>query len=320
MYNPTTRLLTILELLQGRDKISGPELAQRLEVDIRSVRRYMMMLQDLGIPVEASRGRYGTYKLGPGYKLPPLMLGEEEALAVMLGLLTIQNKGLLATTNVEVARAKVARVLPVKLRARLQILQQVVQLMPDVSYIATVTSGEVILKISEAIYERQQVWLTYRSERDHETERLLDPYGMAYWGGRWYVVGYCHLRHDLRAFRLDRVLQSAVRASRFEAPADFDCSEYLFRSLGADLPAWEVEVIFDANLASGQQKILETYGSLERHPDGWLHRYRTNDLADTARLLINLRCRFVVIKPVELKTALHELAREIEAIAESSSL
>ena len=320
MYNPTARLLTILELLQGRDKISGPELARRLEVDIRSVRRYIMILQDLGIPVEASRGRYGTYKLGPGYKLPPLMLGEEEALAVMLGLLTIQNNGLLTATSVEVARAKVARVLPIKLRARLQILQQVVQLMPNVNYIAALTSGELILEISEAIYQRQQVWLAYRSERDHETQRLLDPYGMAYWGGRWYVVGYCHLRHDLRAFRLDRVLNSEVRASRFEAPTDFDCTEYLFRSLGAALPAWDVEVIFEAKLSSGQQKILEAYGSLEVQPDGWLYRYRTDDLADTARLLINFRCRFVVLKPVELKTALHELACEIEAIAKANIL
>jgi predicted DNA-binding transcriptional regulator YafY len=137
--------------------------------------------------------------------------------------------------------------------------------------------------------------------------------------GRWYVVGYCHLRHDLRAFRLDRILNSEVQASHFEGPSNFDCTEYLSRALGTTALVWDVEVIFKAKLSSSQQKRLEAYGSLEMQPDGWLYRYRTDDLADTAHLLINFRCPFVVLKPFELKTALHELAREIETLAEMTS-
>src|SRR2546427_12586177 len=93
MYHPTTRVLTVLELLQSHRQISGPKLAERLEVDIRSVRRYITMLQDLGIPIETERGRYGTYRLRPGFKLPPLMFTEDEALALTLGLLAPRGRG-----------------------------------------------------------------------------------------------------------------------------------------------------------------------------------------------------------------------------------
>ena len=94
MYNPTTRLLTILELLQLHPVLSGVELAQRLEVDGRTVRRYVTMLQDMGIPVEAVRGRDGGYRLRPGFKLPPMMFTQHEALALALGLLLARRLGL----------------------------------------------------------------------------------------------------------------------------------------------------------------------------------------------------------------------------------
>ena len=87
MYHPTTRVLTILELLQAHQQLSGPELARRLEVSTRSVRQYITQLQDLGIPIEASYGCHGGYRLRPGFKLPPLMFNEDEAVALTLGLL-----------------------------------------------------------------------------------------------------------------------------------------------------------------------------------------------------------------------------------------
>src|SRR5689334_14303765 len=94
MYFPTTRVLTVLELLQSHQQMGGPELAQRLEVNVRTVRRYITMLQDLGIPVEGERGRQGAYRLRPGFRLPPLMFTEDETLAVTLGLLAARKLGL----------------------------------------------------------------------------------------------------------------------------------------------------------------------------------------------------------------------------------
>src|SRR5690606_10235818 len=111
-------------LLQARPHLSGTELAQRLEVDIRTVRRYITMLQDMGIPVEAEHGRYGGYRLRRGFKLPPLLFTEEEALAVTLGLLAARRLGLAATAPaVEGALAKIERVLPTEVGQRIGALQ-----------------------------------------------------------------------------------------------------------------------------------------------------------------------------------------------------
>src|SRR5215475_10851991 len=125
MYHPTTRVLTVLELLQAYERLSGPELARRLEVDVRTVRHYITLLLDLGIPIEAERGRYGAYRLRPGFKLPPLMFTEDEAIALTLGLLAARRLGLTAAAPATAgALAKVERVLPETLRARMEAVQQ----------------------------------------------------------------------------------------------------------------------------------------------------------------------------------------------------
>src|SRR5579862_9013128 len=113
MYHPTTRLLTVLELLQTHEQLSSSELAARLEVGVRTVRRYILMLQELGIPIEAEMGRNGGYSLRPGFKLPPMMFTNDEALALIVGLMAAQHLGLASTTHaVEGAKAKLQRVLP----------------------------------------------------------------------------------------------------------------------------------------------------------------------------------------------------------------
>src|SRR5918994_1098657 len=124
---PTTRLLSMLELLQIRGRIGGPELARRLEVGERTVRRYAVRRQEMGVPVEGERGRYGAYSLKPGYRLPPLMFTEEEALGLALGLLAARRLGLAgAAPAVEGALAKVERVMPGALRGRVRDLEETV--------------------------------------------------------------------------------------------------------------------------------------------------------------------------------------------------
>ena len=125
MYHPTTRVLTVLELLQTRPQLTSQELAERLEVSPRTVRRYISMLQDLGIPVEAERGRHGAYRLAPGFKLPPLMLNNDEALALVLGLRMTRRLNLpVDVATVEGALAKLERVMPLALRERVQAVQE----------------------------------------------------------------------------------------------------------------------------------------------------------------------------------------------------
>ena len=150
MYFPTTRVLTVLEMLQSHQQLSGPEIAQRLEVNTRTVRRYITMLQDLGIPVEAERGRYGAYRLRPGFKLPPLMFTEEEVLALTLGLLAARKLGLaVAAPAVEGALAKIERVLPHTLRGRVQAVQEA--LVFDFNLPATAPSSDIISTLAAAL-------------------------------------------------------------------------------------------------------------------------------------------------------------------------
>src|SRR5215468_8124038 len=127
VYRPTARVLTLLELLQSHERMTGAELARRLEVDVRTVRNYVQTLTDLGIPVEAERGRYGAYRLRPGYKLPPLIFTEDEALALTLSLLVAKESGLAQVAPAfDGALAKIERVLPATTRARIQAVEQTV--------------------------------------------------------------------------------------------------------------------------------------------------------------------------------------------------
>src|SRR5262245_58095682 len=156
MYHPTTRVLTILELLQAHQVLTGAELAARLEVDRRTVRRYITMLQDLGLPVESTRGPLGGYRLRPGFKLPPLMLSDDEALAVTLSLILARRYGIAADVlATEGALAKIERVLPDGLRARLQAVQQVVTISSAAS--AAPPDGEILMQISMAVQQQRRI-------------------------------------------------------------------------------------------------------------------------------------------------------------------
>ena len=300
MYHPTTRVLTTLELLQSHQALSGPALAARLEVDARTVRRYIAMLQDLGIPVEAARGRYGGYRLRPGYKLPPLMFTEDEALALTLGLQAARRLGLaVAAPAVEGALAKVERVMPATLRERVGAVQETLVL--DISVPDVAPAGGVVVTLSAAAQRRRRVWLRYRAWQAAETERAVDPYGLVYRAGYWYTVGYCHLRAGLRVFRLDRITHAELRDEPFSRPADFDSLAYVQRSLATMPAAWSVEVL------------LET--TPEEAPGGVVMRCDVGNLRWIALILARLECPFVVRRPAELREELRRLAADLVALA-----
>ena len=210
MYSPTTRVLTVLELLQTHGKLSGPELANRLGVDGRTLRRYIGKLEDLGIPVTAERGRYGSYSLIRGFKLPPMMFTEDEAMALSVGLLAARQLGLAeAALAVESAQAKLERVMPAALKNRLRALTETVTLDMRVSPFAS--DNAALLTLSTAAHAHQRVHLHYRSLQGDDTERDFDPYGLAWRGGRWYVVGHCHLRGATRiSHELNQPLTAAM--------------------------------------------------------------------------------------------------------------
>jgi predicted DNA-binding transcriptional regulator YafY len=313
MYHPTTRLLTVLELLQSRQRVGGAELARRLEVDERTVRRYITMLRELGIPVEGERGRYGTYRLRPGYKLPPLMFTDDESLAVVLGLLAARQMGLtLEATATEAALAKIERVLPAPLRERVQAVSDALTL--DLRTTTRTPASDVVLTVSLAARERRTVWIRYRSGLDDsETERLFDPYGVVYRAGRWYTAGHCHLRDDTRLFRLDRVAEAEIRDQTFVRPAGFDCLAYVVQSI-ATLPGrYDLEVVLRTTLEVARQVVLPGVGTLDATDDGVRLSGYTQDVDWMARYLSSLPWPMVVRKPAELRDALRRHAEALIA-------
>jgi predicted DNA-binding transcriptional regulator YafY len=314
MSHPTTRVLTVLELLQSRPRLTGTDLADRLDVDPRTVRRYVSTLQDLGVPVESEPGRYGGYRLRPGYKLPPLMFNEEEALAVILGLLASRRAGLLeASSAVEGALAKIDRVLPDRLRGRVQSLQGALAFTPLGGY-AAASNPTLLLGISEAAQNNRRVWLRYRAA-DEVTERTVDPYGVVVHRGRWYTVGWCHLRSDLRMFRLDRIQAFEPRDDTFSRPLDFNCVEYVLESLATFQWGWPVEVELELTLDEARRRIAPDMGTLEETRAGVLFRTQVDPLEYMARVLVQLECPFRIRHPPELREAVRHLANQLSRYA-----
>jgi predicted DNA-binding transcriptional regulator YafY len=310
IYSPVTRLLSILDLLQSRPTVTAAQLAARLEVEERSVRRYITMLRDTGIPVEAVRGRYGGYRLRPGYKLPPLMWTEEEALAVTLGLRAAQQLGLSQTVpTVESALAKVERVLPQALRERVQAVQETVAL--DLFTRSPATLSAHIISLSTAAHQRKRVWLRYQARPGEEREREFDCYGVVYHGERWYAVGYCHLRQETRLFRLDRIRALEPREARFTLPANFDCLAYTIQAIAAIPSRWLVEALLSIDIAHLRAAVPATFATLEETSEGILLRAYDDDLRHAARFLVGLGCPFRVLQPPELVEELRALAKSI---------
>src|SRR5689334_21020014 len=238
MARPTAGVLTLLELLQSGGIRTMAELADRLGVDPRTVRRYVEHLIDLDVPVESVRGRYGGYRLLAGYRLPPLMLTDDEALAVTLGLRATLCLGLAAAAPaVHGALAKVERVLPADVRRRVNAVQQTLTIDLDQQPLAPAT--ETLLAFAEAARERRQIWMRYASGEGAVTERVVDPYALVHLLGRWYVPGYCHLRADRRVFRLDRVEAAELRSDAFEPPAEFDALAFVRASLAESPWDWQ---------------------------------------------------------------------------------
>ncbi|MFI0369734.1 helix-turn-helix transcriptional regulator [Actinomadura sp. 1N219] len=308
--HPTTRVLAMLELLQANHRMRGGDLARRLGVDERTVRRYAARLEDLGVPVVAERGRHGGYRLMPGYKLPPLMLTDDEATAVVLGLLAGRRIGLPAQAT-ESALAKVQRVLPAALRDRVQALRDTLEFTLAVRDAAAPDTGAV-LTLAAAARERRRVRLRYRSWRDAETERDLDPYGLVFHSGRWYVTGHDHRSGEIRTFRVDRVVSAEPGAARFEIPGGVDPVQHVTRSLARVPYAHEVEVLLETTLDQARRRVPATTATLTEQDGGVVMLARAERLDGMARMLAGLGFPFVVRRPAELRGHVLDLARTLE--------
>jgi predicted DNA-binding transcriptional regulator YafY len=310
MPHPTTRVLAALELLQSHGQIGGAELAARLEVDRRTLRRYITMLEDMGVPITTEQGRYGGYRLVPGYKLPPMMFTDEEAQALSLGLIAVRGLGLAdAAPAIESVQAKLDRVLPSAPRKTVSALRESVALQTGDP--RTTADAKLLRILSEAAQSRRVSLMRYRAAEGALTSREFDVYGLVFRSGRWYVVGFCHLRAGLRTLRLDRVAHAEVALVTFVRPQGFDAAEYLTRALATLPRAVAVEVFIHADMAGARREMCHTLGAVEEEGDGVRVTGSADDLEWYARELIRMPFRFEVRSPDSLRETLAKLGQAL---------
>ncbi|HSK15242.1 MAG TPA: YafY family protein [Gaiellaceae bacterium] len=317
MLAPTARLLDLLELLQTEPVATGVQIADRLGVDRRTVRRYVATLQELGIPVEGQRGVGGGYRLRPGYRLPPLMLTDDEAVALALGVLAAGRLGVGGSEeSVEGALAKLHRVLPDTLRRRVEALKETLDFTAATRSSAPVT-GATVLPVAEAIRRARRLLTTYRTFDGQEARRELSPYGLVVHSGRWYLAAHDHGRADLRTFRVDRMREIAVSDEPSAPPPDgFDPVAHVSRSLARVPWRWEVEVLLHVPLAEAAGRLPATLAELVEDEGTTLLRMRVGSLDWAAGVLAGLGCGFTVRRPDELRASVRALADRLAAWAE----
>lgn len=312
MSHPTIRVLAMLELLQARRQLSGAELAAGLGVDQRTVRRYALRLADLGIPVTAERGRYGGYRLLPGYRLPPLMLTDDEAAAVVIGLLAAERLGQ-PVAGISTALAKIQRVLPATLSERVAALRQTLDFTQYQRKPAVAGDTGTVLTLAQAASQHQRVRLRYRSHAEQDSERDLDPYGLVLHSGRWYVTGRDGKSGELRTFRVDRVSEALLSGVSFDPPADFDPVQHVTRSLAAVPYAHDIEVVLATTLANAQRRIPPTVATLAETEGGVLLTGRAEHLPGLAAMLAGLGWPFTVRRPAALRDEVRALSDRLRA-------
>jgi predicted DNA-binding transcriptional regulator YafY len=314
MPRPTARVLALLELLQSGGTRTVGDLAGRLGVDERTVRRYVAHLLELGVPVESVRGRYGGYRLGPGCRLPPLMLTDDEAVAVLLGLVGGPQSGVGASrVATESATAKIRRVLPRPLAARLDALLDTAHV-PGPSHPGTPIENDVLLVVAEAARDRRTLTIVHTSRNGRTTERTIHPYGVVAHAGHWYLAAHDTLSDDARTFRLDRVITAELGSGTFTAPAHVRPRDEVLRTLAQTPWRHHVSVRVRADPATIQSRLPPGLATVTPLTDdeGWTRvAIRAERLDWVPGLLATLDADLVVESPDELRGLLSALAQRL---------
>jgi len=310
MTNVATRLLSLILLLQTRPSWKASELAEELNVSERTVHRYMGMLDELGIPLYSERGPHGGFSLVRGYKLPPLIFSAEEATVLYMGAHLVREVwGQTYEDAVTAVTAKLDNVLPDDLR------QEVARAQESLVIISGLTRRDyrpwdpIIHTLRQCIGDRRCVKMLYRGlSRQHDTERIVEPYALSLQWGLWYLVGFCRLRQDLRTFRVDRIQEVTPLKDPFIRPRDFSVREHLSRMARAE-PAYKVVVHLDASVA---RQVWERHGhwmDITQHSDGSITAsFMENNLDWPAGWVLGYGSTARIVEPPELIARVRQAA------------
>jgi predicted DNA-binding transcriptional regulator YafY len=311
---PTSdRLLRLLSLLQQRARWSGPELAERLGITTRTVRRDVDRLRDLGYRVDAGPGpQGGGYRLGTGAALPPLLLDDDEATAIAIALGASAGGAVQGIEEPALAAlAKLDRLLPAHLRTRVDAIRR-----------ATLPIGggepvraDVLLAVARAATDQERLAVTYVDRGGRRTERRIDPYRLVSTGRRWYLVAFDVDRDDWRTLRVDRIGEVTATGHRFRLVDPPDATAFVSRASGVGPYPVVARVVLHAPPEVVSARVPPTVGLVEAHPDGSLLTVGGYDVASLAGHLVAIDLPFVALDPPELRDHLRRVAHRLTVTA-----
>ncbi len=312
MTTTSSRLLELLSLLQARRDWPGAELAERLAVSGRTIRRDVERLRELGYPVESLTGPAGGYRLRAGAAMPPLLLDDEEAIAIAVGLLTAARASVTGIEETAVrALVKLEQVLPAHLRRRVAALGS--------ATIAAPTAGptvapQALTLIAAACRDSECLRFAYRSREGVDSRRDVEPHALVNLGRRWYLVAWDRRRDDWRTFRLDRLTAPAPTGVRFaqrKLPAK-DAAAYVRQRLTEAPHRFEARVTVHAAAEELTRRIPPHWGTVEPlDANRCVYRTGDDDLDWLALRVAMLGFDFEVNEPPELSGHLRTLARRL---------
>lgn len=304
MLETSVRMLRLLSLLQSRPDWPGPELAERLGVTTRTVRNDIERLRVLGYQVRSSPGTAGGYRLGPGSALPPLLLDDEEAVAVAVSLNAAAGGTVTGIEETSLrALTKLRQLLPQRLRPRVDALASATV---SVSGRGPTVDAGTLTAIAAAVRDREGLRFDYEARDGTAGARAADPHRLVYTGYRWYLLAWDTVREDWRTFRADRIRLRTPNGPRF-TPRDppEDAAAHVVRGVGSAAWRHQARVRFDAPLERVAGALPPAAGVL--HDDG-VFETGSDSLHDLAVFLGRLDVPFTVLDPPELRELMHALA------------
>jgi len=261
MLSSSTRLLRLLSLLQTRAHWMGPDLAERLEVHPRTLRRDIDRLRQLGYPVQASSGVAGGYAFRAGQALPPLLLDDEEALAVSIALRTA-TAGAVGGIEEPALRAlvKLEQAMPARLRKRVDALRSAIL---PLDRTGPVVEASVLATLAGACRDQLRTEFSYEDAQGRSAQRSVEPQGVVHTGERWYLVAWDRVRNDWRTFRIDRIVGDPQVGAHFApraSPDGGDLKGYVSRSISAPHQAEQARVVLHAPYTVMSRRIPPSAG------------------------------------------------------------
>lgn len=315
--SPAARALVALELIERRPGIKAADLAHRIGVTDRAARRYVATLRDAGIPVEASRGRNGGYRLGRGLRLPPLHFGASEALALVMAALEGHHDVADPESMVGAAIARILRALPASVAAQADSMRTSATSVPDRA--AARPDPQTTAALVEVCSEGQLVRLSYRTEAGRRLEVEVEPWFVVVRHGRWYLLCRLWSTHDVRAYRVDRVVAVTPLGGRFDPPRGVDPVALLESHLASGW-AYGVVAVIHAPIDEVSRYLPTHLGRLEALTD---HTTRlvgsTSDPAMYAQGLAYCPAAFQVQDGEEVRAAVVALGHRLLAAGRAAN-